>query len=141
MRFPCGLTLLALLKGRRGFPAGEILFDTLNPGAISYIRGGKIDTDEDGDTSLTLWVPAFEDQQTYIWEREEPAEHVPLPEKDRWEIAGLALCALGAAMSHRVIYLGFLTPGSSFVLPWYEYCQAYTHPPEFAMGFWEYEDD
>ena len=29
MRFPFGITLLALLKGRDGFPAGAVLSDTL----------------------------------------------------------------------------------------------------------------
>ena len=62
LRFPFGLALIALLKGRRGFPAGEILAVALNRGAVCYIRGGVIEADERGDTSVTLWVPAFADQ-------------------------------------------------------------------------------
>jgi hypothetical protein len=140
MRFPFGVTLLALLKGRRGFPAGEVLSETLNRGAVSYIRGGQIETDERGGTSVALWVPAYADQQSDVREREEPAEHVPLPESERWEIAELALAALGAAMSDRIVHLGFLTAESSFVLDWHEYCRHYAHPPEFALGYWEYEE-
>jgi len=139
MRFPFGPTLLAVLTGRRGFPAGAILSETLRYGAVNYIRGGKVETDEDGGTFVTLWVPAYEDQESYIREREEPAPHIMLGESDRWEIAGLALSALGAAMSHRGVYLGFLTPDSSFARPWQDYCRHYTHPPEFALGFWEYD--
>jgi hypothetical protein len=41
-RFPFGLTLLALLQGRRGFPAGDILSDTLNRGTVGLIRGATI---------------------------------------------------------------------------------------------------
>lgn len=134
-----GLNLYVKLKGRHGFPAGEILADNLNRGALKYIRGTSIEVDDKGDTSVALWVPAFEDQQSENREREEPTEHIPLPESERWEIAELAFAALGAAMSDRVVNLGFLTPESSFVLDWYEYCRHYPHPPEFAFGYWEYE--
>lgn len=84
-RFPFGIALLAVLKGRHGFPAGEILSDTSTNGAANHIRGGQIDTDEDGDTSVALWVPAFEDQRSEIRDREEPAEHTPLSEAERWK--------------------------------------------------------
>ena len=141
LRFPFGLALIALLKDRRGFPAGEILAETLNRGAVNYIRGGVIEVDERGDTSVTLWVPAFADQQSDVREREGPAEHVPLGEGERWEIAELAFAALGAAMSDRVVHFGFLTPESSFVLDWHEYCRHYPHPPEFALGYWECEEE
>lgn len=134
-----GLDLFVILKDRRGFPAGEILADNLNRGAIKYIRGASIEVDDKGDTSVTLWVPAFEDQQSENRERDEPTEHVPISESERWEIAELAFAALGAAMSDRIIQFGFLTPESSFVLDWHEYCRHYPHPPEFAFGYWEYD--
>jgi hypothetical protein len=138
MRFPFGITLLALLKGRHGFPAGEILSDTLIYGAANHIRGGEIVTHEEGDTSVTLWIPAFEDQRSEIRDREEPAEHTPLSEAERWEITELAFAALGASIPDRAVYFGFLTADSSFVLPWHEYCRHYEHPPEYAFGYWEY---
>jgi hypothetical protein len=140
LRFPFGLALIALLKDRRGFPAGEVLAQTLNRGAVSYLRGGLIEVDERGDTSVTLWVPAFTDQQADAHEREEPAEHVPLGEGERWEIAELAFAALGAAMPDRVVHFGFLTPESSFALDWHEYCRHYPYPPEYALGYWEWEE-
>lgn len=140
LRLVFGLDLLVILKRRRGFPAGEVLSETLNRGAVSYIRGALIDVDESGDTSVTLWVPAYADQRTEDRERDEPTKHVPLPESERWEIAEFALAALGAAGSDRVVHLGFLTPESSFVLDWHEYCRHYAHPPEFALGYWEYEE-
>jgi hypothetical protein len=124
-----GLDLLLKLKDQHGFPAGEILADNLNRGAINYIRGASIEVDDKGDTSVALWVPAFEDQQSENRERDEPTEHTPLPESERWEIAELAFAALGAAMPDRIINLGFLTPESSFVLDWHEYCRNYPIPP------------
>jgi len=139
-RCPFGLTLLALLTGRHGFPAGEVLADNLNHGAIRYIRGANIEVDDKGDTCVVLWVPAFEDQQGHIRELEEPTEHVPIPESERWEIAELALAALGAAVPDSVVRLGFLTSDASFALPWHEYCRHYPHPPEFAFAFWDYEE-
>ena len=140
LRFPFGLALIALLKDRHGFPAGEILAQTLNRGAVSYIRGGVIEAGERGDSSVTLWVPAFADQQTDAREREEPAEHVALGEGERWEITELAFAALGAAMPDRVVHFGFLTSEGSLALDWHEYCRHYPYPPEFALGYWEYED-
>lgn len=139
LRLIRGLDLLVILKSRRGFPAGEVLSEALNRGAVSHIRGADIEVDENGDTSVTLWVPAFEDQKTDAAEHAEPTNHVPLPETERWEIADLAFTALGAAMPHRVVHLGFLTADSSIALPWHEYCRHYPHPPEFALGYWEYE--
>ncbi len=63
LRLIRGLDLLVILKSRRGFPAGEVLSEALNRGAVSHIRGADIEVDENGDTSVTLWVPAFEDQE------------------------------------------------------------------------------
>lgn len=140
-RFPFGLTLVALLTGRRGFPAGEILSETLRYAAAGYIRGGKIETDDKGDTSVVLWVPAFKDQRGRTRELEEPTEHTPLSESERWQIAELALAGLGAAMPDTVVRLGFLTADASFALPWNEYCRHYPHPPEFALGYWDYEPE
>jgi hypothetical protein len=140
-RCPFGITLLAILKGRRGFPAGDILSDTLSYGAVNYVRGGEIETDDKGDTSVVLWVPAFKDQLGHVREQEEPAEHTPLSERERWRIAELAVSALGAAMSHVAVHFGFLTDDSSFAMPWYDYCRHYPHPPEFAMGFWDYDEE
>jgi hypothetical protein len=138
-RFPFGLTFLALLTGRRGFPAGEVLSDTLCNGAAGYIRGGEIETDAKGDTSVVLWVPAFKDQQGHIREQDEPAEHTRLDEDERWQIAELAFAALGAAMPDTVVRLGFLTDDGSVALPWNEYCRHYPHPPEFAFAFWDHD--
>jgi hypothetical protein len=53
----------------------------------------------------------------------------------------LAFAALGAAMPDRVVHFGFLTANSSFALPWHEYCRHYPHPPEYALGYWEYESE
>jgi hypothetical protein len=136
-RFPFGLTLVALLQGRDGFPAGEVLSDTLRFGAAGYIRGGQIETDAKGDTSVVLWVPAFKDQQGYVRDEEESAEHTPLREIERWQIAEMALGALAAAMPDSVVRLGFLTADGSVALPWNDYCRRYTHPPEFAFAFWD----
>jgi hypothetical protein len=138
-RFPFGITFLALLIGRRGFPGGETLSDTLANGAGGYIRGGEIETDDKGDTCVVLWVPAFKDQQGYVRDEEESAEHTPLREIERWQIAEMALAALGAAMPDTVVRLGFLTPDASFALPWNEYCRHYPYPPEFAFAFWDHD--
>ena len=141
LRLIKGLDLLAILEGRRGFPAGAVLSQNLNRGAVSHIRGAKIEVDENGDTSVTLWIPAFEDQTTNAAEQAEPTDHLPFSETERLEIAELAFAALGAAMPDRVVHFGFLTANSSFALPWHEYCRHYPHPPEYALGYWEYESE
>jgi PAS domain-containing protein len=140
-RFPFGLTFVALLQGRDGFPAGEVLSDTLCNGAAGYIRGGEIETDAKGDTSVVLWVPAFKDQQGYVRDEEEQAEHTPLREIERWQIAEMAFAALGAAMPDTVVRLGFLTADGSVARPWNEYCRHYRHPPEFAFAFWDHDGE
>jgi hypothetical protein len=63
LRLIRGLDLLVSLEGRRGFPAGDVLSETLNRGTVGLIRGATIKLDEQGDTSVTLWVPAFDDQK------------------------------------------------------------------------------
>ena len=59
---------------------------------------------------MALWVPAFEDQRSQIRDREEPAEHIPLSEAERWEIAELAFAALGTAIPDRAVYFGSSRP-------------------------------
>jgi hypothetical protein len=141
LRTVFGLDLLATLTNRHGFPAGEVLADNLNRGALRYIRGASIQVDDKDDTSVALWVPAFQDQQGENRERDDPTEHIALPAGERWEIAELALAALGAAMPDRATGLGFLTPDSSFVLDWHNYCHHYPHPPEFAFGYWDHVEE
>lgn len=131
-----GLDLLVILKQR--FPSGDALAEILNWGTVQQIRGAEVVVAEDHtDAMVRLWVPAFEDQRT---ESREQADHVPISEEERWFIAERALGALAAALPGRAVQLGFLTDdGPAYMVPWRDYCWHYTHPPEFALGYWEYE--
>ncbi len=133
-----GLDLLLILKQR--FPDGEALAETLNCGTIHQIRGGEVVVGEEPrDAMVRLWVPAFEDQRT---ESREEADHVPIAEGQRWFVAERALGALAAALPGRAVHLGFLTDdGPAYMVPWRDYCWHYTHPPEFALGYWEYDSE
>lgn len=137
LRLTFGIDLIVILERR--FPAGKLLADTLNRVCVRHIRGADIDVNERGDASVALWIPAFEDQRSENRERDEPTEHVPISESERWEIAEVAFAALGAADSDRIIHFGFLTPESSFALDWHEWCRHYPHPPEYALGYWDYD--
>jgi hypothetical protein len=136
-----GLDLLVILKQR--FPDGETVAEILNWGTVHQIRGGEIVVGEDqSDAMVRLWVPAFEDQRTENRERDESTDHLPIAEGQRWFVAERALGTLAAAQPGRAVHLGFLTgDGSAYMLPWREYCQHYPHPPEFAFGYWEYEEE
>jgi hypothetical protein len=129
-----GVDLLLALRERH--PEGEGLSEILNWGTLENIRGGEVVVNqEDRVAMVRLWVPAFEDQRG---SREQQAPHVPISAEIRWSMAELALGALAASLPDRVVQLGFLeNDGHAYMLPWREYCRAYSHPPEFALGYWE----
>jgi hypothetical protein len=53
-------------------------------------------------------------------------------------MAALALGAIAAALPDRTVQLGFLdNDRHAYMLPMPEYFEHYSHPPEFALGYWD----
>jgi hypothetical protein len=129
-----GVDLLVALKEQ--FLQGEGLADFLNRGALESIRGGEVVVNQQDRVAMVrLWVPAFEDQRT---DSRETGAHVPIAAESRWRTAELALGAIADARPDRTVQMGFLDDdGHAFMLPMPEYFDHYSHPPEFAVGYWE----